>query len=303
MRGLYFNVRKMNTSMSNNPLSKILFIVLGLLISLLLIFRNKSYPVLISPGQVRDCRTWLPTNYTLPNQQKDNLDLKNDSENHQHRLKGWEHDWKAQVPNVPKSGVGSTLEASKNFREALDKIVDNLKRELKKETITILDAPCGDMTWMPSFLRSRSDVIYTGYDLIPQNIEENRKKFSNESWSFSEYDIVKSSINQQFDLIINRHVAIHLGLMDAMKMYANFLQSGSSYLLTTSTPSLPYNTELSPSKDHGRQFHEVNLNLFPFQFPAPVCHNPDATTTQFMEMWKLGDLIQFQKEAAKMISR
>ena len=62
--------------------------------------------------------------------------------------------------------------------------------------ILFQDCPCGDMTWMPVFLRNRSDVEYTGYDLIPQNIENNIRKFENESWTFKQFDMIKNRIGR-----------------------------------------------------------------------------------------------------------
>lgn len=39
---------------------------------------------------------------------------------------------------MPKSGIGSTLPASRNLREGLVKIVEYLKKKLDKEMISIL---------------------------------------------------------------------------------------------------------------------------------------------------------------------
>ena len=68
--------------------------------------------------------------------------------------------------------------------QMLHSITDKLKEILKKDKIRFLDSSCGDMFWMPEFLDSRSDVIFTGYDLDEGNIESNRKKFSNKPWKF-----------------------------------------------------------------------------------------------------------------------
>ena len=68
--------------------------------------------------------------------------------------------------------------------QMLHSITDKLKEILKKDKIRFLDSSCGDMFWMPEFLTSRSDVIFTGYDLDEGNIESNRKKFSNKPWKF-----------------------------------------------------------------------------------------------------------------------
>ena len=99
----------------------------------------------------------------------------------------------------------------------------------------MLDSSCGDMTWMPSFLHSRTDVEYTGYDLLPVNIEHAKEAFKNESWTFSTFDLVKDKIGiqidnvitvltqrvleKQFDIIICRHTAIHLGLHDNIQVW------------------------------------------------------------------------------------
>ena len=49
---------------------------------------------------------------------------------------------------------------------------------------------------MPTFLRSRTDVEYTGYDLLPVNIEHAKKTFKNETWQFSTFDLVKDKIGR-----------------------------------------------------------------------------------------------------------
>ena len=64
----------------------------------------------------------------------------------------------------------------------------------------------------------RADVSFTGYDLIPQNIETAKEKFQNESWTFKVFDIVERRIERSFDLIINRHTAIHFGLSDNIQV-------------------------------------------------------------------------------------
>ena len=64
------------------------------------------------------------------------------------------------------------------MRISLGTITDKIESNLHKNTIKFLDSPSGDMTWMPLFLRSRTDVIYSGYDLIPQNIEMSKSNFS-----------------------------------------------------------------------------------------------------------------------------
>jgi hypothetical protein len=40
------------------------------------------------------------------------------------------------------------------------------------------------MTWMPTFLGNRSDIDFTGYDIVPANIENHKKQFALKDWNF-----------------------------------------------------------------------------------------------------------------------
>ena len=81
-------------------------------------------------------------------------------------------------------GVGSTRENTRLMIRMLHSITDKLKLALNKDTIRFLDSSCGDMFWMPEFLTSRPDVLFTRYDLDEGNIESNKKKFSDKPWKF-----------------------------------------------------------------------------------------------------------------------
>ena len=48
---------------------------------------------------------------------------------------------------------------------------------------------------MPSFLQGRDDVEYTGYDLLPVNIDTAKDRFVNETWKFQVFDLVKDRIS------------------------------------------------------------------------------------------------------------
>ena len=90
---------------------------------------------------------------------------------------------------------------------------------------------------MPSFLTSRSDVQYTGYDIVEANINNHRQKFRDTDWKFEVHDIVTDPIKISYDLIISRHTTMHLTLSDVMKVIRNFVDSSSKFLLTTSFPN------------------------------------------------------------------
>ena len=68
--------------------------------------------------------------------------------------------WAAQnkMPGVPASGPGSTLDAAKNAITTIEQLIREFDIEL------LIDAPCGDMTWMASVdLRG---VEYVGIDVV-----------------------------------------------------------------------------------------------------------------------------------------
>ena len=52
------------------------------------------------------------------------------------------------------------------------------------------------MTWMPTFLHVQPDVDYTGYDLLPVNINAAREIFKNETWKFNTFALVKDNIGK-----------------------------------------------------------------------------------------------------------
>ena len=139
------------------------------------------------------------------------------------------------------------------MKAALNAVIDRMKIHLKKDKIrskyivlgriitviyySVLDSSCGDMTWMPSFLSSRFDVEYTGYDIVEANINNHREKFRETDWKFEVHDIVTDPINYSYDLIISRHTTIHLQISDVVKVIRNFVDSSSKFLLTTSFPN------------------------------------------------------------------
>ena len=90
---------------------------------------------------------------------------------------------------------------------------------------------------MPLFLSSRSDVVFTGFDIVKQNIRNHKKRFRGTDWKFEVHDIVTDEIKNSYDLIISRHTTQHLVLSDVVKVIRNFVGSSSKFLLTSSYPN------------------------------------------------------------------
>ena len=106
------------------------------------------------------------------------------------------------------------------------------------------------MTWMPTFLGNRTDIEFTGYDIVEANIENHKKKFAHTDWTFEVclgfLNFSKICVSQvhdsgvdilpRFDLILSRHTMMHLKLKDGVSMLRNFFNSGSHFLLATNFP-------------------------------------------------------------------
>ena len=115
--------------------------------------------------------------------------VQSDLETQEHRKDNFEgiyesKHWGVNPNGDPGSGPGSTFQATRMMIEILHSVVDKLKIALNKEVISLLDSSCGDMFWMPDFLHTRSDVVYTGYDIVQSNIDRHRLRFHNETWIF-----------------------------------------------------------------------------------------------------------------------
>jgi len=157
-----------------------------------------------------DCTTWTSRELTerhFPSKhyisQKSETELVTETD--MHRRERFQQIWDENTWGTgSKSGPGSLLENTANIRKVLTSVTDWIKLVLKKDSITILDSSCGDMAWMPSFLNNRTDVTFTGYDIVPNNVESHRQRFKDKPWKFEVRDIVSSSLPAH-DLILSRH--------------------------------------------------------------------------------------------------
>ena len=112
----------------------------------------------------------------------------------------WPQKWQSYPSGVPRSGMGSTETASANFRLGLGNIVTFIKTTLKKDVISILgqaviyhtlhsssltdfpsDSSCGDMNWMPLFLRGKIKKILNFMIILLLPL------LKNTIWFFSKY--------------------------------------------------------------------------------------------------------------------
>lgn len=167
--------------------------------------------------------------------------------------------------NVPLSGPGSSMEYTATLRATLPFLIQKFKIE------TILDAGCGDMTWM-QHVPLPDNVYYHGVDIVESVIEKN-KALERPNFSFSVGDIVEDKM-ERADLVICRDVLFHLSNKSIGNFLSNFLDSDSDYLLTTSHTGILRNEDIA---DGG--FRYLNLRAPPFHLPA-------------RELWSVKDYIE-----------
>jgi hypothetical protein len=158
-----------------------------------------------------------------------------------------------------RSGSGSGLAATEKIRNGLLETIERLKIQ------TMIDAPCGDFYWLSKVDLAKHLASYTGFDIVPQMIARNRQTWATEKISFEEADLIKR-VPPRADLILCRHLLIHLPFEDCLRLLRNFKSSGSRYLMITNSPLIERNEEILFTGS----FRPVNLYVAPFQFPPPI---------------------------------
>lgn len=163
-----------------------------------------------------------------------------------------------------RSGPGSNLESTANIRRELPKIIENLSLK------SIFDAPCGDFYWMKE-VAFPDGFQYIGADIVAPLIEANRRAFEGPTRTFLTLDITRD-LHPPTDLFFCRDCLFHLSTADINKVFANFLRSGTPYLMTTThidTGPL-VNTEINSG-----EFRHINLFKPPFNLPPNVLARVD----------------------------
>ena len=190
-------------------------------------------------------------------------------------------------------GPGSSLDFAQEMTAALHVIIGELKRYLGTERIRLLDVPCGDLQWMSRFLQTRSDIDYTGIDIVSNVIEHHRSMFADRGWKFLNLDIVSQSINvTDYDLIMTRQMTQHLVHTDVIRILHKFsnvtmLHRRPAFLLATTYPNTAYNAKLDLHSSI--RYALQNLEIKPFRLEPPRCLFRDgpASSAHYMGLWQL----------------
>ena len=173
-------------------------------------------------------------------------------------------------------GTGSLLANTVSVRENLPKIINQYAIN------SILDAPCGDYSWM-SYVVFPASLSYIGGDIVSQMIDENKEKHP--SVEFIHIDIVNNEL-PKVDLLFTRDLLIHLSNSDIEKTICNILKSKTKYWLV-GTYDLIKNNDINTG--HHRP---VDLQKDPFNFPIPIYSFDDSVgnVKRSMSLWDLEGL-------------
>ena len=155
--------------------------------------------------------------------------------------------------NESRSGLGSTLEFTKNIRKFLVEFIQ--MQGIKK----MFDTSCGDWNWMKEI--SHQLCEYTGMDIVPEVIKRNKELYGNDYISFIQGDFLpflQCKKDKTYDLILYRHTLEHLPTEYNEQFLVECCRV-CQYLLVT-THKLVTNNQTLPSS----VYRPVNLDLPPY---------------------------------------
>lgn len=157
------------------------------------------------------------------------------------------------------SGSGSNLAVTAKVRRQLPDMMSTLG------ITSLLDAPCGDFHWMNDLKIGELLREYYGVDIVRPLIAENQRKYASDTVKFLCLDLVKDALPRA-DLILCRHLLIHLCLADCLAVIRNFKKSGAGFLLITTQDDVAENQEILFTGS----FRPLNLERPPFSFPPRI---------------------------------
>jgi hypothetical protein len=173
------------------------------------------------------------------------------------------------------SGRGSSLSATERVRRELPALMRRF------ECRSLLDAPCGDFTWMKTIVPDLRR--YHGVDIVESLIARNREAYATDQVSFECADLTADPLPQA-DLILCRDCFIHLPTPAIASGLKNFKRSGARYLLLTNYRDAgPYRNVAVGS------FRTIDFSLAPFRFPPPLAAIQEEGPRE-LALWELATL-------------
>ena len=194
----------------------------------------------------------------------------------------------------PLSGQGSSVAWTPNARAAL------LHTIVKHNIKHVVDAPCGDLTWMQTLFPvfEALGVRYTGVDIVRSQIASHSARFARPGWREFEVVDLATTPPPRGDLIYSRQALQHLNAYDALRVMHQWSalasDSGARPLLLTTTYEQPHG---NPDENYRPKLPDADmvfLNFLrpPFDLPPPLetfieQNRSDAGFYERLGLWRL----------------
>eukprot|EP00316_Scyphosphaera_apsteinii_P009637 CAMPEP_0119301296 /NCGR_PEP_ID=MMETSP1333-20130426/3091_1 /TAXON_ID=418940 /ORGANISM="Scyphosphaera apsteinii, Strain RCC1455" /LENGTH=246 /DNA_ID=CAMNT_0007303327 /DNA_START=26 /DNA_END=763 /DNA_ORIENTATION=+ len=187
--------------------------------------------------------------------------------------------WQHGDPSVPKSGTGSTLHRTKSVRASILEVMGMINATL------IVDAPCGDVTWMralfPEFAKRR--IRYIGLDIVRSEIGRLQAEFrGNPMVSFAVANIVTDR-TPRADLIFSRQSLQHLQAEHNLRVLYQWSRSGSRYLMQTQYTL----SDIVPDENYNRLSYgahsRIDFMKAPYNLTPPLSLYGDSEGIDYHE--------------------
>lgn len=174
-------------------------------------------------------------------------------------------------------GPGSTFGYTENLRL-------NLGKFLEKHNITsMIDAPCGDYSWM-SVTDLPSIQEYVGGDIVEFLIKANQEKYPNHK--FKQIDLTQD-ILPNVDLLFCRDCLLHLSFEDIDKVFKNISRSNIKYVLLSNW----YEDAENSRNIQTGEARYLNFLESPFNFTQPI-----DSITDFVDGFPRRKMLLWSKE-------
>jgi hypothetical protein len=153
------------------------------------------------------------------------------------------------------SGPGSNLVQTESIRRSLPLLIQEINCK------SLLDIPCGDFFWMNLV---KLDIEYIGGDIVDGLTRNNQERYGSKSKRFINLDILQDEL-PKVDLVFCRDCLVHFSYQHIFRAFKSIKSSGSTYLLTTTFVGKERNENIPTGA-----WRPINLQLPPFNFPAPI---------------------------------
>jgi SAM-dependent methyltransferase len=180
------------------------------------------------------------------------------------------------------SGTGSDRSQTETIRQEIPALWEKYKIS------SVLDIPCGDFAWMQEIITDKQD--YTGGEIVAELVEQNEKAHGKENIKFRKLDLANDAL-PKVDMIICRDCLVHLPYKTISQALKNIVESGSTYLLSTTFPGRK-NRNISTGG-----WRPLDLEADPFELPAPIelinercTESNNSYSDKCLGLWRLRDL-------------